>query len=177
MISELKTIVSDNSFAETDCVVSVCSINGGNSYNIIPDSIKISGTVRSLSEDIRTKIEKLINEKIDEVTKKFNCSYNYQFKRSFPPLINSKIINDLVVGASKKIKMVDKVEYLKNSPMLGDDFAYFAQCVPSSYFKIGVGNDKINSPLHSPNFNIDESSLSLGTAILAQIAIDYLGNE
>ncbi len=177
LIQEIKTIVKDNSFKETECVVSVCSINGGNSYNIIPDSIKIIGTVRSLSEDIRTKIERLIDEKTKSVTKSYNCTYNYDFKRSFPPLINDKRINDLIVGASEKIKKFDKVLYLENSPMLGDDFAYFAKCVPSSYFKLGVGNDEINNPLHSPKFNIDESSLSLGAAILAQIAVDYLGNE
>lgn len=177
LISELKTIVKDNSLCETECVVSVCSVNAGNSCNVIPDCVKITGTVRSLSEEIRVKIERLIKEKIDDITKRFDCTYNYEFKRSFPPLINDKKINDLVVGASKKIKMFDKVEYLENSPMLGDDFAYFAQCVPSAYFKLGVGNDKINNPLHSPYFNIDEKSLSLGAAILAQIAVDYLGNE
>lgn len=177
LVSQLKTIVKDNSIEETECVVSVCSINGGNSYNIIPDCVKITGTVRSLSEDIRTNIEKLINDKINDVVKRFNCTYNYQFTRSFPPLINDKKINDLVAGAAEKIEMFDKIEYLENSPMLGDDFAYFAQCVPSSYFKLGVGNDEINNPLHSPYFNIDESSLSLGAAILAQIAVDYLGNE
>lgn len=177
LIQELKTIVKDNSFKETECVVSVCSINGGNSYNVIPDSIKIMGTVRSLSEDIRTKIERLIDEKTKSVTKSYNCTYNYEFKRSFPPLINDKRINDLVVGASEKIKKFDKVLYLENSPMLGDDFAYFAKYVPSSYFKLGVGNDEIKNPLHSPYFNIDESSLNLGAAILAQIAVDYLGNE
>ncbi len=177
LIQELKTIVKDNSLDETECVVSVCSINAGNSYNVIPDSIKIMGTVRSLSEDIRTKIENLIDEKIENVTKSYNCTYKYEFNRSFPPLINDKKINDLVVGASIKIKKFDKVLYLENSPMLGDDFAYFAERVPSSYFKLGVGNDEINNPLHSPKFNIDESSLHLGAAILAQIAVDYLGNE
>ncbi len=177
LISDLKTIVKDNYLSEAECVLSVCSINGGNSCNVIPDCVKITGTVRSLSEDIRTKIEKLINDKIDYIAKKFNCTYDYEFKRLFPPLINDKKINDLVVGASKKIKMFDKIEYLENSPMLGDDFAYFAQRVPSSYFKLGVGNDKINNPLHSPYFNIDEKSLSLGAAILAQIAVDYLENE
>ncbi len=177
VIQELKTIVKDNSLEETECVVSVCSVNGGSSCNIIPNSIEIMGTVRSLSEEIRTKIERLINKKIDDVTKRYKCTYDYEFKRSFPPVINDKKINDIVVDASEKIKMFDKVVYLENSPMFGDDFAYFAQSVPSSYFKLGVGSNKINNPLHSPNFNIDESSLSLGAAILAQIAVDYLGNE
>ena len=177
LIQKLNTIVADNSMSDDDCVVSVCMVNAGTSYNIIPDKIKISGTVRSLSEDIRSKIEKLIEKYADAVSTEYNCSYDYKFIRSFPPLINDKKINDIVVSASKKIPQFNNISYLEKAPMLGDDFAYFAELVPSSYFKLGVGNDEINSPLHSPNFNIDENALSLGAAILAQTVIDYFENE
>ncbi len=177
IISKLKTIFSDNSLANSDCVVSVCSVNAGNSWNIIPQSAKIMGTVRSLSEEIRSKIEIIIGNCVDVIAKEFNCAYDYNFKRLFPPLINDENMNELVINASKKISGFKETIYLEKSPMTGDDFAYFAKLVPSSYFKLGVGNDTINNPLHSPKFNIDESSLSLGAAILAQVAIDYLGNE
>ena len=177
LINKLSTIVSDNSMSDDECVVSVCMVNAGSSYNIIPDKIKISGTVRSLSQDIRSKIEEIIEKYADAVTSQYNCSYEYEFKKSYPPLINDKKINDIVIGASKKIPQFNNVLYLEKAPMLGDDFAYFAELVPSSYFKLGVGNDKINSPLHSPNFNIDEDALPLGAAILAQSVIDYFENE
>ncbi len=177
LINRLSTIVLDNSMSDDECVVSVCMVNAGSSNNIIPEEIKISGTVRSLSEDTRLKIEKLIEQYADTVTSEYNCSSEYEFIKSYPPLINDKKINDIVIEASKKIPQFNNILYLEKAPMLGDDFAYFAELVPSSYFKLGVGNDKINSPLHSPNFNIDEYALSLGAAILAQSVIDYLENE
>ena len=177
LISKLGTVVEDTFGEKSECVVSVCAVNAGNTANVIPATVEIQGTARSLSEDVRTKIENVIGSYIDEVCSEYNCTFSYDFRRLYPPLINDKCMNETVINASKKISGFNDIIYLEKSPMTGDDFAYFAKLVPSSYFKLGVGNDLIKNPLHSPNFDIDENSLSLGAAILAQIAIDYLGED
>lgn len=174
LISKLSTIVEDTFSDKSECVVSVCAVNAGNAANVIPATVEIQGTARSLSEDVRSKIEKVIDSYIDEVCKEYNCTSSYDFRRLYPPLINDKFINDIVINSSKKISGFKETIYLEKSSMTGDDFAYFAKLVPSAYFKLGVGNDEFCNPLHSPKFNIDENSLPLGAAILAQIAVNYL---
>ena len=177
LISKLNTIVKDNFSDESECVVSVCAINAGNSTNIIPGFVEIKGTARSLSEYVRLKIEKIIESYVNEVCDEFDCTSIYDFKRLYPPVINDKSINEMVISASKKISGFNQIVNLEKSSMTGDDFSYFANLVPSSYFKLGVGNDEINNPLHNPRFNIDEDALPLGAAIFAQFAIDYLNEE
>ncbi len=177
LITKLNSVVEDNFSNKSECVVSVCSVNAGNSTNIIPESVEILGTARSLSEDVRLKIEKVIGEYLDDICKEYNCTNEYEFRRLYPPVINDPNINDIVIKASEKISGFKNVVFLEKSTMTGDDFSYFANLVPSSYFKLGVGNEIIKNPLHSPYFNIDEDALSLGAAIFAQIAIDYLAME
>ncbi len=177
LITRLSSVIKDNFNDKSECIVSICAVNAGNSTNIIPESVEILGTARSLSENVRLKIEKIIGEYIDDVCKEYNCTSNYEFKRLYPPVINNEEINDIVIKASEKISGFNNVDILDKSTMTGDDFSYFANLVPSSYFKLGVGNEKIKNPLHSPYFNIDENALVLGSAIFAQIAFDYLSVE
>ena len=127
--------------------------------------------------DTRDKIDKLIYNYTKKACDKNNCSFTYIFNRRYPPVINDEKINNIVIKSAKEIEKFDNIEFLEKSSMTGDDFSYFAQIVPSSYFKLGVGNDYINSPLHSPNFDIDERAISLGAAILAQSAINYLKSD
>ena len=60
--------------------------------------------------------------------------------------------------------------------MCGDDFAYFARLVPSSYFRLGVGIDGENHPIHSPKFLADEDSLEIGVEIVTQSVLDFLNS-
>ncbi len=177
LVKKLEGVVSDNFRDKSECVVSVCAVNAGNTHNVIPASVEIMGTVRSLSEEIRNRAEKLIDLYAKEVCNKYKCTYQYDFKRLYPPLINDIGMNNLVVKSARKISGFDKTVFLERSSMTGDDFSYFSKLVPSSYFKLGVGNSKICHPLHSPYFDIDENALPLGAAILSQIAFDYLNGD
>ncbi len=170
----LQNIVSENFEDISSCIVSVCTINGGTLNNIIPDTVEITGTARSLDYKTRNEIERLLEEYTKKICNKNNCKYIYKFNRLYPPVINSKEMNDLLIKASKKISGIDNIIELKKSSMTGDDFSYFAELVPSAYFKLGAGNKKINKPLHNPDFDIDEKCLPIGAAILTQIALDYL---
>lgn len=177
LTTKLSSVVDDNFSDVTKCVVSVCTINGGSFNNIIPDTVTITGTARSLDADTRNKIDELIYNYTKTICDKNKCSFSYVFNRRYPPVINVESMNNIVIKASEKLGLFDKIEFLEKSSMTGDDFSYFAQLVPSSYFKLGVGNDDIKSPLHSPDFDIDEKSIALGAAILAQSAIDYLKTD
>ncbi len=174
LILKIKNMVEYNFDNESQCVVSVCTVNGGSFNNIIPDEVEITGTARSLDNEIRTKIESLLLQYTREICDKNNCRYEFKFNKSYPPVINDKNMNNIVIKAAKNIPGFDKITKLETASMTGDDFSYFAQIVPSSYFKLGVGNSEINKPLHSSEFNIDENSLYLGAAILCETAINYL---
>ena len=177
LILKIKTIVSDNFSDDKLCVVSVCTVNAGTANNIIPDVCEITGTARSLDNETREKIEKLLYDNTKEISNRFDCKFEFVFNKLYPPVINDKVMNEIVINAAKKISAINEIVELENSSMTGDDFSYFAQAVPGAYFKLGVGNIKFNKPLHNPEFNIDEKALPIGASLLAQIAIDFLGND
>ena len=156
------------------CIVSICSIHGGTCSNVIPDRVKLLGTARSLSEPVRNNIKKELGDLAENICQEYGATYNYKFNFSFPPTINSEITNKIVIDASKKIEKIKDITYLEHSSMCGDDFAYFARLVPSSYFKLGVGFDGENHPIHSPKFIANEDSLEIGVEILTQSVIDFL---
>ena len=69
-----------------------------------------------------------------------------------------------------------KTEELEFSSLAGEDFAYFAERVPACYFRLGVGDETHNSPIHSPDFFANENALPIGTAVLVQSAVDFLNS-
>lgn len=147
-------------------VVQVCTINAGTSYNVIPDYVIISGTARSFDEEVRTKIPELMKKIIEKNIKKTDLSYEFTFNYQYPPLINDKTVAEKL-QKSVENTIGDIVINWKNPVMLGDDFAYFAKEVPSVYFYLGTGNEEknIKMPLHSEDFDIDESALQIGLGV------------
>ena len=176
LVTSLSDIVSDNFENPQSCVVSVCTFNSGTMNNIIPDYAEITGTARSTDNETRTKIEILIEDCIKKSCEKSGCTYEYRFRKLYPPVINDEGMNKTVIGAAEKLGCFDEICELEKPSMTGDDFSYFSQLVPSSYFKLGAGNDSICEPLHSAKFDIDERCIKRGTALIAQAALDYLNN-
>ncbi len=154
-------------------IVSVCTFNSGTeSPNIIPENAQITGTVRSLDEKTRTYLKKELKNICEKICKKYNALYKFDYHDLYPPLINDAYMNNIVKESCEILGI--KTRYLEKSSMTGDDFSYFAQSVPSSYFKLGVGNALLGMyPLHNSKLNPDENALPIGSAILAQTVLNY----
>lgn len=175
VINALQTIPSRRVAPTNPVVVSVCSIHGGTNYNVIPDSVHLKGTVRSVDPILRKQLPHMVEEIAAGVIKAMGGDYDFNFRFLYPPTINDMAITDLLAKAGKKILGEDKIIFATEPSMGGEDFSYFAELAPSSYFKIGVGNKGkgITYPIHSSRFNIDESALQHCCAVMSQFAVDY----
>lgn len=156
------------------CVVTICSFNGGTCRNAIPDTAVITGTARSIDPITRKKLINLLEDIANGVAKEMGASIEFNFNVLFPPVINDSQMNDIVRKSAEKLGI--DVTVLKTPSMAGDDFSYFGEHVPISYFKLGVGNKEKGAiyPIHSPKFAADEDALTIGSAIMAQTAVDFL---
>ncbi len=154
-------------------VISVCAINGGTFYNIIPDTVHLRGTVRSYDEEVRRKIPELMEKAVEGICKTYGANYDFQFNYRYPPLINNDAAVDRMEQAVTRVLGKECVVFGREPSMAGDDFSYFAKTVPSVYFYLGSGNKKrgITMPLHSSNFDIDEACLKTGIAALVSYAV------
>lgn len=174
IVNQYNSVCSKYFSAQEPCVVSICSFNSGNCSNIIPNRASLLGTARSLDERTRERLIVILKEIAEKTCKMMGANCKFVFNKRFPPTVNNVDMNRIVEKAAGKISAVKGVTHLKYSSMCGDDFAYFTKLVPSSYFKLGVGNDAINNPIHSPKFNADENAIPIGVAVLVQSALDFL---
>lgn len=174
ILEKYHTLASDYNLP---CVVTICSFNGGNCRNAIPNQAVLTGTARSLDSTTRQKLIELLECIAKTTAKDMNAAVEFNFNVLFPPVVNDEKMNKLVAISAEKLGL--GVVELKNPSMAGDDFAYFCERVPSAYFKLGVGNSSIGAvyPIHSPKFKADENALPLGAAIMAQAAIEFLNNN
>lgn len=174
IISDFQAIVRESVNPMIPCVVSVCSIHSGNCPNVIPSEAFMEGTVRTLDNDTRFKIAKILEKRACNIAEKMGGKCFFTYKALYPPVINDENMNKIVIQAANKLGV--GIVNLPFAAMAGDDFSYFAEAVPSAYFKLGVGNDIINYPIHSPHFDADEKSYEIGSKIMAQIAVEYLNS-
>lgn len=176
IVNAYQTIVSRHFNPMTPCVVSVCSFNAGTCTNAIPDSAVLTGTARSLDKETRAKLAYLLEKIACETAQSMGGSCKFEFKPLYPPTVNDDGMNEIIQKSAAMIPAINEVVELKEASMAGDDFAYFCDNAPSVYFKLGIGNDdeSLNHPLHHSQFTVNENSIHIGTALIAQAAVNYL---
>ncbi len=156
IINGFQTIISRNINPLKPAVISVCKISGGEVFNIIPEEVQLTGTVRTLDDETREKIKTEMKKKVEMLSAAFGCSANLQYNNYSPLCVNEERFTGLLEQIARDTL------YRKNivdfHPVIGgEDFAFFSEKVPSSYLFVGIG-DKYGAN-HSNNFSIDERVL------------------
>ncbi len=175
IILSFSQIVNDY-FRGTDCVVSVCTVNGGSYNNIIPDSVEITGTARAFDSEVRFALRDKLESLSKKIGKEQGVEVEFIYNQLYPPTVNSSEINSIVLKAAEEVDEITKVCKLHKGSMTGDDFAYFAEICPSSYYRFGVGGNGERYPLHSSHFVIDLDALMPACKLMVNTAIKYLNN-
>ncbi|MGQ9646353.1 MAG: M20 metallopeptidase family protein [Thermodesulfobacteriota bacterium] len=178
LITQIHTIVSRDVNPLESGVITIGKVNGGTASNIIPDEVELVGTVRSLSPQVREGLKARIEQVTQGVTHSFSMDYRYNFEYGYPVLINNTEMSRLIASACSRGIGKENVEVLKPS-MGGEDFAYYLEKVPGSFFRLGCRNEArgIVHPYHSSLFDIDEEVLPFGVEMFVRIVSEYLGLE
>lgn len=170
IINQAQTIVSRNTDPMLASVVTFGSVNSGNAPNVIPDKAVLTGTLRALDQKLLlSNIEKL-NQIFDYVCKMNGCSYSLEHNITTPVLYNDKKLSALTENEAVRILGREHVIVQENAEMGGEDFAYYCDVAPCSFFILGVANDTVNNYCHHPKFDIDENALIIGAGLLAAAA-------
>lgn len=172
-IIALQSVVSRSVDPTEAAVVSVGSVHGGSAPNVIPGEVRLEGTLRSFSEEVRETLRRRVAEVLDGAARAHGCTTRFELRPGYPAVVNdpaatlrSREIACEVVGAGNVIE---------HRPMAAsEDFAYFLREVPGTFIFVGAGNEArgITAPHHSADFDIDESVLPTGAELLARLALD-----
>ena len=172
VILALNGIISRKLDPFDPAVVSIGSLHGGFTENVIPERIKMTGTLRFTEKHVQEKIHSEIRQAF-EISRTLGGDYALQFEIGTPPMINSPVASDLISGVA--IGLIGKEKILPWKNELGaEDFGCFLDLAPGAMFAIGTGSDGFRCHLHSPDFDLDESSLPIGAAIFAETALQFL---
>lgn len=175
IVNSLQTIVS-RKINPLDPVVITCGrIQGGDCHNVIPNEVELEGTIRTFNEETRNWVPKVMEDLIRGITTSQGAAYEFKYEPKYPALINDKYMTSFAKESLKKVVGEENVFDLKEPNMGGEDFAYFAQKVPSAFIFVGIANNKSEPVIHhNPYFKWDSKNVGILAQSLSQIAIDYL---
>lgn len=167
IVTNLQSVISRNIDSRDSAVLSFGKIIGGEKENIVAQNVRVSGTLRTLSPEIKNKVKERVKEMVEFTAKGYGATGKVTYKDSYTALINHDEYIDIVKENGKEL-LGDSGIYVKALANMGvEDFAYFVEKVPGAFFNLGVGNKKkgITAPLHNDKFDIDEDSLKIGVAL------------
>jgi amidohydrolase len=154
-------------------VVSVGMVHGGFTQNVIPESVELSGTLRFTDEAVHQQIYKEMRRAF-EIVKTLGGNYELKFEIGGPPMINDKMVSDLIEQTGKEMLGDENVHEIVKT-LGAEDFGEFLQHAPGAMFTLGTqkrGHEEYL--LHHPKFDIDERALPIGTAMLVETAKRFL---
>ena len=171
----LQQIVSRNANPVIPTVLSFGKIIGEGRTNIIPDEVKIDGTIRTYDEAWRKEIHQKIETVASSVAVGMGGSCEVKVHGGYPYLHNHEGLTQKLRNWAPEYLGEENVNDLERK-MTAEDFAYFAKEVPSCFYRIGIRNEEkgITSNLHTSTFDVDELSLETGAGLMAWFAMRLL---
>ncbi len=177
-VGAIQQIVSRRTNPLESAVVSIGRFVGEGARNVISSKVELSGIIRTLEPSGRERVKEQLRNTVHHCCAALGARGEVRFTEGYPCLVNDPEITRRGVESGKKILGEGAMRLLPEPNMGVDDFAYFLQEAPGSYFKLGTARkgEEDLFPLHTSDFDIDESALACGAAFLAGCVLD-LWNE
>jgi amidohydrolase len=177
LVVNLQTIVSRSTDPTLACVVSVGSIQGGSSFNIIAETTKLKGTVRTFDPELRSATKERVERILEHTCRMFQADYSIEYKLGYPPVIN----DNKEAGRFRKVAAdLFGDQAVPECPLImaGEDFSYYLQKVPGCFMFVGAGNPGKSTDYshHHPRFDIDEEAMLHAGRLLIGMALDRLAD-
>ncbi len=171
LVVNLQQVISRMNDPFNPSVLSITSIQGGNTTNVIPAEVKLIGTFRAMNEEWRFKAHNLIRKICNNTAEMSGAEIDVNIDVGYPFVTNNE---QLTVMAKRKAAEFAGEENVEETEMRmgAEDFAFYSHLIPACFFRLGVGNKEknITSGVHTPTFNIDENAIENGMGIMAWLA-------
>jgi amidohydrolase len=174
-VTALQAIKSRRIDAFEPVIITVGTIHGGNRPNIIPAEVKMEGTVRTLNEEVRQRIEQLMRETLAGVTAAYGAKFDLEYRRGTMVVYNDpKLVEESLPSIRRAVGEPNVLEAPKR--MGAEDFSFYQEVVPGLFLRLGSGNEGkgITAEAHSPEFDIDEDCLVVGVKVMSNLVLDFL---
>ena len=175
IVLAVQTIVSRSTDPVDKALISITKISGGTAYNVIDDSVKMGGTIRTFKPETRAFYEKKLNEISSGIAKANGADADVEFHltNKYPPTINSKKESEFAASVAKKIFGESNVNTNIEPSMGGEDFSYLLEKKPGSYLYIGQGDEKHKAHLHTTKYDFNDNLLPVGVNYWVELVKEF----
>jgi len=175
VILALQTIASRKNNPSSPFVLTIGTIHGGTTSNVIPDFVEFAATLRSYVPGyIENEVKPLIENMIRGIAEANGATAEIVCAEGLPPVINDKAMVDAFLESATQSLGKGKAVLLDEASMTSEDYAYYAQALPSVYIKLGVAGEAGCYPLHNARFSPDERSIAVGIKATGEFVKHFL---
>jgi hippurate hydrolase len=161
IINAIQSVVSRNVDPLKSAVVSICMFRAGNTDNVIPQTVQLRGTARSLAADVRDLLEKRLHIVVESTAAAYGATAKLTYRRGYPVLVNHEQQTEFAASVASQIAGQDKVDR-SLPPMMGaEDFSFMLNARPGAFIWVGNGD---SAGLHHPSYNFNDDAIPFGTS-------------
>ncbi|HEY5270544.1 MAG TPA: amidohydrolase [Anaerolineales bacterium] len=178
IVSALQGIVARNIAPLQTAVVSVCTIHGGETFNVIPPAVEMTGTIRTFEPVVRTRVLERFEKTVHSIAEGMGCQAVIDLQILTPATVNQPDTAVRIQAVARRLFPEADVDTTNYITMGSEDFAFVLEKVPGCFFFIGSANPEkgLDAGHHHPKFDIDEAALPRGAALMAAAITDMLKN-
>ena len=181
-VTAMQSIVARNVDPLDSAVVSVTQLHGGDAnlqnglagaaLNVIPPRVLIGGTVRTLQKTVQTRVREQLERLLASFADANNATYTFDYQEGYPVTYNHEPCVTTTVSRAKGLVGEDNLIFPMSPVLGGEDFGYYSQVIPACFVMVGAGNEEkgIVNMCHHPQFDIDETCMIYGMALLVSLA-------
>jgi amidohydrolase len=166
IINMLQSVVSRNVDPLHSAVLSITCMNAGDAFNVIPQTAKLIGTVRTLNEIVRAGVEEQMRRVITCTAQAFGATASFHYERGYPVTINHAAQTEFAAQVARDVVGADKVDTTIDPLMGAEDFAYMLQARPGCYVFMGNGDTPF---CHHPAFDFDDNAIPAGVGFWVKL--------
>jgi len=181
VLTQLQTIVARENYPLNPGVLTIGSIHGGKAPNVVPDTVEMSGSIRTLNADTRKSMQDSIDRIVKSCCEALRVKGEVKWHYGLPPLVNSDEVVDRLVSSAGKVIGSEKIRPMGNPSLGSEDFScLFPEYAPGAQFRLGTSdpeNPDTKHGVHNGKNVFDDRCIPVGAAVLVQFALDYLAAE
>jgi amidohydrolase len=179
IVTALQGIVARNVAPLQTAVISVCTIHGGETFNVIPPAVELTGTIRTFEPEVRARVLKRFEETVRGVAGAMDCQAELDLQCLSPATINQREIAGIVQTAARRLFPTAEIDPANFITMGSEDFSFVLDRVPGCFFFIGSANQEegLVAGHHHPKFDFDETVLPQAAALMSAAAMDLLSGN
>lgn len=173
VVTSLQTVASRTMDPSDACVVTVGQIEGGTANNIIPETVRMTGTVRTLRPETRELAGKRVRQIIESVAASHGCRAEITWQDGYPATINDPGATNLFFSVARESLGDQRVGVTPHPTMGGEDFSYYGRHVPACFFLLGLkpADAAAYPSLHQPEFDFNDDAIPTGVEVMCRLAM------